>query len=161
MKPDCPPAAGREKAPPELLAGYSSANPWGLAVCDSNKNNSHLQKLLTFSKHFLFFYLLFPLQYPCEMGIIVHIWQTRKWSRGVPQGAEAWVLRNQIQSCIRILVQLRDLELAVCPLSLDLLSCNLVWKCSFSRGVVRLRKACHMTECRLWIAKLKSRCTQC
>lgn len=76
-----PPAVGGEEVPPELWAGYGSAEPLGLRMCVSSKNNSHLLGLLMFSKHFLFFYLFFPIQYPCEMGIIVPIWQMRKWSR--------------------------------------------------------------------------------
>ena len=38
-------------------------------VGDDNKNNCHLQGLLMFSEHFLFFRLFLPQQYPREMGI--------------------------------------------------------------------------------------------
>jgi hypothetical protein len=61
---------GEDRLSPLLLVGMrdlqsselgtAQQNPRGLVVSNSNKNNSHLQGLFTFSKHFLFFYLFFP-----------------------------------------------------------------------------------------------------
>ena len=68
MKTDCRPCCCQGGAP--CWVQLSKAPQ--LAVCDSHKNNSSLQRLLTISEHFIFFDLPSP-HYPCDTGIIISI----------------------------------------------------------------------------------------
>lgn len=68
MKTDCPPCCWQGGAPRWVQLSKALR----LAVCDSSKNNSRLQRLLMFSEHFIFLDLPSS-HYPCDMDIIVSI----------------------------------------------------------------------------------------
>lgn len=84
----------------------------GLVVGDGNKNNCHLQGLLTFSEHFLFFCLFLPQQYPREMGISFP--SDRQGNEAEGGGVWQVALGNQ-RELFSSLAQLCDLELAAYP----------------------------------------------
>lgn len=152
----CPlvPVGRRSLQSSELEMAQQSSRGWQPTDCNkSNKSIPLGRSLLTFSKHFLIFYLSPPhnvhvrwvLSLPSDRREMKPVKAYCKWQDGLSGS------RHKVS--FPLLAQQGDLELAAYPVGLSLLICNLVSKHpSFVTGY---------KECRLERPSFKSHCTLC